>query len=66
MPASADGIQQAIEYAEALRLPFVFSSNGDSFVFRQCLHRPGHAAALGPALADNAGGRRRRAAGPDL
>lgn len=28
-----DGIQQALEYAETLRLPFVFSSNGDGFVF---------------------------------
>lgn len=28
-----DGIQQALEYAETLKLPFVFSSNGDGFVF---------------------------------
>jgi len=28
-----DGLQQAIEYAEMLQLPFVFSSNGDGFVF---------------------------------
>jgi type I restriction enzyme, R subunit len=28
-----DGMQQALEYAETLQLPFVFSSNGDSFVF---------------------------------
>jgi type I restriction enzyme R subunit len=28
-----DGIQQALEYAETLDLPFVFSSNGDGFVF---------------------------------
>jgi type I restriction enzyme, R subunit len=28
-----DGIQQAIEYAETLNVPFVFSSNGDGFVF---------------------------------
>ena len=28
-----DGIQQALEYAEALKVPFVFSSNGDGFVF---------------------------------
>jgi type I restriction enzyme R subunit len=27
-----DGMQQAIEYAEALDVPFVFTSNGDSFV----------------------------------
>ena len=28
-----DGMQQALEYADILRLPFVFSSNGDGFVF---------------------------------
>ena len=28
-----DGMQQALEYAEALNAPFVFSSNGDSFLF---------------------------------
>ncbi len=28
-----DGMQQALEYAETLQLPFVFSSNGDGFVF---------------------------------
>ncbi|WOH50695.1 DEAD/DEAH box helicase family protein [Bradyrhizobium sp. sBnM-33] len=28
-----DGIQQALEYALALRIPFVFSSNGDGFLF---------------------------------
>ena len=28
-----EGIQQALEYAETLQLPFVFSSNGDGFVF---------------------------------
>ena len=28
-----DGMQQALEYAEILRVPFVFTSNGDSFVF---------------------------------
>jgi type I restriction enzyme R subunit len=28
-----DGIQQALEYAETLNIPFVFSSNGDGFVF---------------------------------
>ena len=28
-----DGMQQALGYAEALRVPFVFSSNGDGFVF---------------------------------
>ena len=28
-----DGIQQALDYAETLEIPFVFSSNGDGFVF---------------------------------
>ncbi|WP_297492790.1 EcoAI/FtnUII family type I restriction enzme subunit R [Acidocella sp.] len=28
-----DGMQQGLEYAEALDIPFVFSSNGDGFVF---------------------------------
>ncbi len=28
-----DGMQQALEYADILQLPFVFTSNGDSFVF---------------------------------
>jgi type I restriction enzyme R subunit len=28
-----DGMQQALEYAETLRAPFVFSTNGDGFVF---------------------------------
>jgi type I restriction enzyme R subunit len=28
-----DGMHQALEYAETLQLPFVFSSNGDGFVF---------------------------------
>jgi hypothetical protein len=31
--AVADGIQQALEYAATLDIPFVFSSNGDGFVF---------------------------------
>jgi type I restriction enzyme, R subunit len=29
----AGGLQQALEYAETLGIPFVFSSNGDGFVF---------------------------------
>ena len=29
----ADGMQQALDYAETLNVPFVFSSNGDGFVF---------------------------------
>ena len=28
-----DGMQQALEYADTLNIPFVFSSNGDGFVF---------------------------------
>ena len=28
-----DGIQQALDYAKTLDIPFVFSSNGDGFVF---------------------------------
>jgi type I restriction enzyme R subunit len=28
-----DGMQQALEYSEMLQIPFVFTSNGDSFVF---------------------------------
>src|ERR1700730_3403729 len=28
-----DGMQQGLEYAAALNIPFVFSSNGDGFVF---------------------------------
>lgn len=28
-----DGMQQGLEYAETLEIPFVFSSNGDGFVF---------------------------------
>jgi type I restriction enzyme R subunit len=28
-----DGLQQALSYAETLNIPFVFSSNGDGFVF---------------------------------
>ena len=28
-----DGMQQALDYAEMLRIPFAFSSNGDGFVF---------------------------------
>jgi len=31
--AVGDGMQQALEYADILDIPFVFTSNGDSFVF---------------------------------
>ena len=30
--AISDGMQQALDYAETLKIPFVFSSNGDGFV----------------------------------
>src|SRR5438067_4732049 len=31
--AVGDGMQQGLEYATTLHIPFVFSSNGDGFVF---------------------------------
>src|SRR5262245_36790324 len=31
--AIGDGMQQALDYATTLDIPFVFSSNGDAFVF---------------------------------
>ena len=31
--AVSDGMQQALEYAEMLKIPFVFTSNGDGFTF---------------------------------
>ncbi|MGK0489065.1 MAG: type I restriction enzyme R subunit [Candidatus Endobugula sp.] len=31
--ALGDGMQQGLEYADILQLPFVFSSNGDAFLF---------------------------------
>jgi type I restriction enzyme R subunit len=31
--AMGDGMQQALGYADTLKIPFVFSSNGDGFVF---------------------------------
>ena len=31
--AIGDGMQQALDYAETLQVPFAFSSNGDGFVF---------------------------------
>ena len=31
--AIGDGIQQGLDYAETLNIPFVFSSNGDGFLF---------------------------------
>ena len=43
-----DGMQQALEYAETLDIPFVFSSNGDGFVFHD---RTGTSAAIEANLA---------------
>lgn len=37
-----DGMQQALEYAEILHIPFVFTSNGDSFVFHDRTKNIGH------------------------
>jgi type I restriction enzyme R subunit len=31
--SASDGMQQALDYAESLAIPFAFSSNGDGFVF---------------------------------
>ena len=37
-----DGMQQALEYSEILQIPFVFTSNGDSFVFHDKTKSIGH------------------------
>ena len=42
------GMQQALNYAETLEVPFVFSSNGDGFLFHD---RTGQAAITEQALA---------------
>jgi len=36
-----DGMQQALEYADLLQVPFVFSSNGDRLLFHNKLNRDG-------------------------
>jgi type I restriction enzyme R subunit len=36
-----DGMQQALEYSEILQIPFVFTSNGDSFLFHDKTERTG-------------------------
>jgi type I restriction enzyme R subunit len=46
--AVGDGMQQALEYAATLHIPFVFSSNGDGFVFHD---RTGASAAPETTLA---------------
>ncbi len=38
-----DGMQQGLDYAATLDIPFVFSSNGDGFVFHDCT---GHSATI--------------------
>jgi type I restriction enzyme R subunit len=37
----ADGMQQALGYAELLQVPFAFSSNGDSFLFHNKIAKDG-------------------------
>ena len=46
--AIGDGMQQALDYAETLNIPFAFSSNGDGFVFHD---RTGTGAELESTLA---------------
>jgi type I restriction enzyme R subunit len=46
-----DGIQQGLDYATTLNIPFVFSSNGDGFVFHD---RTGTSAARETNLANDA------------
>ncbi len=35
--ALGDGLQQAVDYAEILDIPFAFSSNGDGFIFQDLI-----------------------------
>lgn len=37
----SDGMQQALGYAEMIQVPFVFSSNGDGFLFHNKLQKSG-------------------------
>lgn len=39
--ALGDGLQQALGYAELLQVPFVFSSNGDGFLFHNKIAKDG-------------------------
>ena len=39
--ALGDGMQQALSYAELLQVPFVFSSNGDGFLFHNKIAQDG-------------------------
>ena len=38
----SDGMQQALGYAEMIKVPFVFSSNGDAFLFHNNLSKDGN------------------------
>ena len=38
----SDGIQQALNYAKMLEVPFAFSSNGDGFIFHNKLATEGN------------------------
>lgn len=38
----SDGMQQALGYAEMIKVPFVFSSNGDAFLFHNNLVKDGN------------------------
>lgn len=40
--AVGHGMQQALEYSEILQIPFVFTSNGDSFVFHDKTNKTGN------------------------
>ena len=42
-----DGMQQGLEYAATLDIPFVFSSNGDGFVFHDRTGSSARSCALG-------------------
>ena len=44
----ADGIQQALQYADMMDVPFAFSSNGDGFVFHNKLITEGPAETILP------------------
>jgi type I restriction enzyme, R subunit len=39
---ASDGMQQALKYGEMLNVPFVFSSNGDSFLFHNSITKDGN------------------------
>ena len=54
--AVGDGMQQALDYADTLNIPFVFSSNGDGFLFHDrtgTVHQGNHAPPGGLSTAPN-------------